>query len=157
MHIKIFSVTVLIVVLLTGTVLAAPIIKADNTYFDFNTGLYVLQGNVYIEVKNRIITAGQAKVNVAAFEVWGSGGVTVTQDDIYFTGDSVYVYGAKDQAQIDGGVKFSRTGLVITADKVNFNWKSKIAVFNGNVQAVQNGTTISTDTITYNVETNTVM
>ncbi|MBP2659902.1 MAG: OstA family protein, partial [Firmicutes bacterium] len=85
--------------LFTATTLAAkPTITADQQYFDINTGLYVLNGNVYIQVKNRVITADQAKVNMGSLEVWGSGNITVKQDDILFTADSVYVYGAQDRA-----------------------------------------------------------
>ncbi|VBB06071.1 Hypothetical protein LUCI_1286 [Lucifera butyrica] len=155
---RIFLLVIFLLVLLTTTGFAAkPVIRADNTYFDINTGLYVLNGNVYIQVNNRIITAGQAKVNVAGLEVWGSGGVTVTQDDINFTGDSVYVYGAQDQAKIDGGVKLTRTGLTITADQVDFNWQNKIAVFSGHVQVSQNGNAYSADSVNYNVATNTIL
>ncbi|MBP2645753.1 MAG: OstA family protein [Firmicutes bacterium] len=117
----------------------------------------MLSGNVYLQVKNRIITANQAKVSVGSLEVWGSGGVTVTQDDICFTGDSVYVYGAQDRAEIDGGVSFSRTGLVITANKAEFNWRSKIGTFSGNVTVNQNGNVWTTNSLQYNVETNTIL
>lgn len=157
MKFKILLIAICILLLLTGTALAKPIINADNTYFDFNTGLYVLEGNVYIEANNRVFTASRAKVNVAAFEVWGSGGVTVTQGDIYFTGDSVYVYGNQNYAKIDGGVKFTRTNTTITADKAEYNWGNRIAVFSGNVQFIQNGNSIQADNISYNVDTDTLM
>ncbi len=160
MKIKIILVALLALFLLTGSVWAAPakpIIKADKTYFDVNTGLYVLRGNVYIEVKNRIITAGMARVSVASLEVWGSGGVTVTQGDIYFTGDSVYVYGMQDRAKIDGGVTFTRTGLTVTADSAEFNWRSKIGVFTGNVKVTQGDTSWAADRVTYNVDTNAIV
>lgn len=157
---KILLVTLLALFLFTGIVCAAPakpIIKADKTYFDINTGLYVLKGNVYIEVKDRIITAGMARVSVASLEVWGTGGVTVTQGDIYFTGHDVYVFGTQDRAKIDGGVTFKRTGLSVTADRVEFNWSSKLSVFSGNVQVTQNDTTWTADRVTYNVETNAII
>lgn len=149
----------LMAVLLVSSAEAAPkpIINADKQYFDVNTGLYVLKGNVYIEVRNRIITAGQAKVNMGSLEVWGSGGVTVTQGDIYFSGDSVYVYGLQDRADIDGGVYFKRSGLEISADRVQFNWRSKLATFNGNVHINQGGNTWTADSLTYNVDTNTTL
>lgn len=157
MKFRITLVAAFILLLLSSTALAKPIINADNTYFDFNTGLYVLEGNVYIEANHRVITAGKAKVNVAAFEVWGSGGVTVTQGDIYFTGDSVYVYGNQHYAKIDGGVKFTRTNTSISADRVEYNWGNRIAVFNGNVQVTQNGNTYQADSVNYNVDTDTIM
>lgn len=154
MRTKIFLSTILILMLFTGLAAAKPLVTADSTYFDFNTGLYVLKGNVRIEVKDRVITAGQAKVSPSSLEVWGSGGITVTQGDIHFTGDSVYVYGTKDKAKIDGGVNLSRNGLSITADTVEFNWRTKVAVFNGNVKITQNGNNWSANSASYNVKLN---
>ncbi|CQR73938.1 LPS-assembly protein LptD [Sporomusa ovata DSM 2662] len=152
-----FSV-LLVFLLVTSTAFAAkPVITADHTYFDVNTGLYVLKGNVYIEVRNRVITAGEAKVNLATLEVSGAGGITVNQDDIDFTGDSVYVYGTKNRASIDGGVNFSRTGLTINADRVDFSWDTRIASFNGNVHVSQGENERTADSINYNVDTNSFM
>lgn len=158
MRTKILTLTLLICLLFTATAMAAkPIIKADQQYFDINTGLYMLSGNVYIEVKNRIITAGQAKVSMSSLEVWGSGGITVTQGDIYFTGDSVYVYGISDRATIEGNINFSRTDIQINADRVDYNWRDKNAVFTGNVQILQNGNCTTVDSIKYNLQTNTIL
>jgi lipopolysaccharide export system protein LptA len=156
---KTLLILMLVLLVLTSTAFAAPkpVIKADKTYFDINTGLYVLKGNVYIEVRNRIITANLAKVSVGSLEVWGSGGVTVTQDDITFTGESVYVYGTQDRAQIDGGITFNRTGLSIIADKAEFNWRTKIGMFTGNVKVTQDGNSWTADTVNYNVDTNTIL
>ena len=110
--------TLFMVIMLTGTALAAkPVIKADRTYFDIATESYVLSGNVYVEVGNRIIKANQARVSIASLEVWASGGVSLTQDDIYFTGDSVYVVGLQKRTQISGGVNFTRKGLSLSADR----------------------------------------
>lgn len=155
---RIFFSALLVLLLITGTAFAAkPVVTADHTYFDVNTGLYVLKGNVYIEVRNRVITAGQAKVNLATLEVWGAGGITVNQDDIYFTGDSVYVYGTKNRAKIDGGVNFSRTGLAITADKVDFSWDTRVASFTGNVHVSQGANEWTADSVSYNVGSNSFM
>lgn len=152
---RLFLSTLLLFILLTGTASAAkPVITADRTYFDINTGLYVLNGNVYIEIKNRTITAGQAKVNPVTLEVWGSGGITVKQRDIYFTGDSVYVYGTKDHAKIDGGVSLSRDNLSISAESVDFNWRTRVAVFTGNVRVTEGGTNWTADSVSYNVDQN---
>ena len=63
---QILVATLVFLLLFSLTVSAKPIVKADEQYFDINTGLYILKGNVYIEVKNRIITAGQARVNMAS-------------------------------------------------------------------------------------------
>ncbi|MBP2626347.1 MAG: OstA family protein [Firmicutes bacterium] len=158
MKTKILTFTLLICLVFTATAMAAkPIIKADQQYFDINTGLYMLNGNVYIEIKNRIITAGQAKVSMSSLEVWGFGGITVTQDDIYFTGDNVYVHGPSDRATIEGNINFSRTNIKIAADRVDYNWRDKNAVFSGNVQVLQNNNYFTADSIKYNIETNTIL
>ncbi len=154
---QILVATLVFLLLFSLTVSAKPIVKADEQYFDINTGLYILKGNVYIEVKNRIITAGQARVNMASLEVWGSGGITVTQDDIYFSGDSVYVYGTQDRASIAGNVALSRTNLKVTSNEVDYNWRDKVATFKGNVSVTQNDVSYTTDIAKYNVETNTFL
>ena len=152
---RIVVIMLLLLFLLTGTTFAAkPVVTADRTYFDINTGLYVLKGNVYIEVSNRVITAGEAKVNLASLEVWGTGGITVKQDDIYFTGGNVYVYGTKNRAKIDGGVQFSRTDLAIKADNVDFSWDNRIALFSGNVHVTQGFNEWTADSANYNVDSN---
>ncbi|WP_425061272.1 LPS-assembly protein LptD [Sporomusa carbonis] len=157
MKYKTLVITLVVLIFLTGIAAAKPVITADRTYFDVNTGLYVLNGNVYIEVGKRVITASQAKVNPVTLEVWGAGGISVTQGDIYFTGDSVYVYGTKDRAKIDGGVNLSRTNLSISADSAEFNWRTKVANFSGNVNVVQDGNSWSADSVSYNVELNTFL
>lgn len=156
---KILVFTLLVILLCTATALAgkAPVIKADQQYLDINTGCYMLKGNVLIETNNRIITAGQAKVSIATLEVWGSGGITVTQDDTYFTGDNVYVYGSENRATIDGNINFSRTNIKISASQVNFNWQDKIAAFTGNVQVTQNGQSYTVDSLRYNLATNEIL
>lgn len=156
---KILAFTLLVILLCTATALAgkAPIIKADQQYLDINTGCYMLNGNVYIETGSRIITAGQAKVSVATLEVWGSGGITVTQDDIYFTGDNVYVYGSQNRATITGNINFSRTNTKITADQVSYSWQDKIATFSGNAHVTQNDHSYTANDLKYDLTTNTIL
>ncbi|MCX7780336.1 MAG: LptA/OstA family protein [Negativicutes bacterium] len=150
--------SILLSLIITATASAArPVIKSDRSYFDINSGLYILNGNVNIQVGNRTITAGQAKVNMATLEVWGTGGVTVTQDELFFSGNNVYVYGSEQRAKIDGGILFRRPDLTITADRVDYSWDSKTAVFEGNVQITQSGVTRCVDKATYNVRTNVFM
>ncbi|MCE5287447.1 MAG: LptA/OstA family protein [Pelosinus sp.] len=133
---------------------AMPTITADKQYFDISAGMHVLSGHVYIAHNNRVVTAGEAKTNMV--EVWASGGVTFVQDDINFSGDSLYVYFPSSSAQISGNVKLSRTNLEISANKADFNWDSKIAVFSGNVNVVQNGNCWSADSVHYNVLENSI-
>lgn len=134
---------------------AKPVIKSDSSSFDVLKGMYVLKGNVSVEINNRLITAGEARVKVLSLEVWGSGGVTLTQDDIYFSGDNVYVNGQQDNATITGGVTFKRGDLLITADEAEYNWKTKQGVFRNNVKIDDGTQVITTDYLVYNVLTNT--
>lgn len=157
MKTKVLLLSALLLLLLTATVAAKPVITADSTYFDINSGHYVLNGNVRVEVGSRIITAGNARVSLTSREVWGYDGITVTQDDIYFTGDSVYVEGGRRSAQIDGSVNFSRSDLQISANQATYNWKTKLATFNGNVRVTQNGSTWTADSVEYNINTNTIL
>ena len=155
MKYRVLVIVLLILALSVGTAMAAkPIIKADRTYFDVSTGLYMLNGNVYVEVGNRIIKAKQARVSIATLEVWASGGIDLTQGDINFTGDSVYVYGTQSKAQISGGALFKRSNLSISADNVEFNWDTKIAVFNGAVKTTQNDMVTVSDQVRYHVVNN---
>lgn len=134
---------------------ARPVIKSDNSYFDFARGVYVLKGNVSVEVSNRLITAGEAKVSVVSLEVWGTGGITLAQGDIHFSGDSVYVHGSQHNAAINGDVNFQRGGLAITADEAEYNWQTKLGTFRNNVRIDDNGEIIVADHVVYNIATNT--
>jgi len=158
-HKVLLSLVLLILVFSSIATIAAakPIINADTTYYDVNTGLYMLTGNVHIEVANRIITAGQAKVSLNSLEVWGSKGITLTQDNFYLTAGSVHVYGSQNKALLDGGVTFKQPYLTIVADTADYNWRTKLGLFNGNVQITQDDRTWTTDSVTYNVETNTLL
>jgi lipopolysaccharide export system protein LptA len=154
MNKRVALLTLALLLLLSNAVFAAaPVIKADTTYFDPGDGVYVLKGNVMIEAGKRTFTASQAKVSLASFEVWGTGGVTVTEGDIFFTGESVYVYGKNRTAKIDGGLHFSRSTIDIVADRAEYNWKTKLAVFTGNVEITQNGVTTKSDTASYCIKT----
>lgn len=156
MKIKTLISCLLMVMLLAVPSFAAmPSIHADHQYFDISTGLHTLSGNVSIAHNGRTITAGEAKTNL--LEVWASGGITLVQDDIYFTGSDLYASFTQNQVQITGGVNFSRSGLTITANQGDFNWKSKVAVFSGNVAVTQNGNTWTADSVSYHVIDNTFL
>lgn len=132
---------------------AKPVITADTTYYETDTGLYLLKGNVRVEVGNRVITAGQAKVSLSSLEVWGTDGITLTQDSIHLIAASVYIYGRQNRAVLEGGVTFSQPHITITADTADFNWRTKLGTFTGNVQVTQDSNTWSAESITYNIKT----
>lgn len=146
-----------LLLLMTTSALAKPIITSDTNYFDINTGQYILKGNVYIETGTRVITAGQAKVDITSMEVWAQDGVTVRQDNLTFHGQNVYVAGANKTASITGGVDLSRDTLSITADSVKYNWDTKIAEFSGNVHVSNDGTSYTTDYVSYDMVNNKIL
>ena len=152
--IRILAIASVIAVATGLTEAAKPVITADSTYFDASTGLYVLDGNVRVEVRNRIMTAAHAKVSLSSMEVWGTGGVTFQKGQYYFSGGSVYVYGRKNYAKIDGGVDFSLPNLHITADRAEYNWETSVGIFRGNVHVTQNGESWTSDTVVYNIDKN---
>lgn len=137
-------------------VAAKPVITADTTYYDTDTGLYMLKGNVRVEVGSRVITAGQAKVSLSSLEVWGSDNITFTQDDIVLTAGSVYAYGSQNKAMLSGGVTLSQPHITITSNTADFNWRTKLAIFTGNVQITQGNDTWSAASVTYNSKTGTL-
>jgi lipopolysaccharide export system protein LptA len=131
-----------------------PVVTSEKQRFDPSQGLYFLDGKVYVAVSNRIITADQAAVDIAGMKVWAKGHVTLKQGDITFTGDSLYVNGRKNTAEISGHLYFVREGLAITAELAEFNWKTKIATMTGNVAVKQNGRETYHECLRYHVAEN---
>lgn len=146
-----------LLLLLPASVFAKPIISSDSNYFDINTGRYILDGNVYVKTGDREIRAEHAQVSIVSLEVWGQGGVTVTQGDILFTGDTVYVSGRNKSATISGGIDFERTALSIKAESVVFNWGTKIAEFSGNISVNDHGNAYTADTLRYDIRANQIL
>ena len=89
---------------------ARPSVTANDSYFDPDSGQYVLTGNVVITIGARTITADSARFSPVTMEVWGDDGVSFNQDGMTFTGGSVYVKGPARTAYIKGGSHFSRGG-----------------------------------------------
>ena len=133
---------------------ARPSVTANDSYFDPDSGQYVLTGNVIITIGSRTITADSARFSPITMEVWGDNGVSFKQDGITFKGGSVYVKGPARTAYIKGGSHFSRDGLTITSNTASFNWKTKLATFDGNVTITQNGKTWTTSHQEYDVRAN---
>ncbi len=156
---KIYRISFLLLLLLsiTSIVMAKPVITSDSSYLDVNTGRYILEGHVRVETGSRIITADKAQVSIASLEVWGQGHIVLTQDDIHFTGDTVYVNGNDKEATIGGGTGFERTGLSITSDSAIFNWETKIADFYDNVTIRRDGETNTASHISYHVIDDTIL
>lgn len=155
--IRLAIVAAVVLTLLTSTAFAAfnnKYFRADRQYYDVESGMYVISGNIVINLDNGSITGDQAKVKLSTLEFWGTGGWVLNQYDVSFKGDSAYVVFSKNLAQIEGGADFQRPDLRITADSVDYNWKSKVAVFRGNVKVMQSGMApVGSDSVKYNVQT----
>ena len=148
---------VLLLLLLTSTSFAAvnnKYFRADKQYYDVETGTYVINGNIVINLNNGSISGDKAQVKLSTLEFWGTGGWMLKQYDVTFRGESAYVVFGKNVAMIEGGVDFKRSELQITSDKVDYNWKTKVANFKGNVKVIQTGVVSEMPgSIKYNVET----
>jgi lipopolysaccharide export system protein LptA len=131
-----------------------PVVTSDKQRFDPSQGLYFLEGNVYVAIANRIITADKASVDIVGLKVWAEGNVTLKQGDITFAGDSLYVDGGKSTAEIAGHLRFAREGLAIAAEYAEFNWKTKIAHLTGNVVVTQQGGDARYESVRYDVRGN---
>ena len=108
---------------------ASPLdVNADQTYYDTNTGLYMLEGNVTVRVKDAEIRAPVARVSLATMEAYAEGGVSVVQGDTYFRGDSVFIQGRDHRALIEGDIRMEDNGLSIVCSRADFNWKTKNVV-----------------------------
>jgi lipopolysaccharide assembly outer membrane protein LptD (OstA) len=100
-------------------------VKADSTYYDVNTGLYMLDGNVTVRVKDAVIQAPMARVSLATLEVYAEGGISVVQGDTHFYGDSVLLKGKEHCAAIQGNITMQDNGLTFTCSNADFDWQTK--------------------------------
>lgn len=117
---------VLMILLCPSLVSAGPLaVQADSTYYDTDTGLYMLDGNVTVRVKDAEIQAPMARVSLATMEVFAEGGIRITQGDAVFCGDSVFLNARERQAFIEGNIVIEDNGLLINCSKADFNWKTK--------------------------------
>lgn len=129
---KIF-IFVLLLLLVPAICLAEPQVTSDKQTFNPFTGVYDLQGNVHVEIGDRIITGDAAQVSMYKLEVHGQGNITLREGDITFDCDTVDVYGKEKTAYVAGNMNFTQGDMIISADTGSFNWTTKNAVFNGNV------------------------
>jgi len=125
-----FQWLLILVVMLSSSLAWAsvPDVSADRTYYDINTGFYMLEGNVVVHVKNVEIQAPAARVSLATMEVYAEGGIYVFHGGTSFSGDSVYINGRERHAYIDGNIRMEDNGMTITGSRADFNWRTKDVV-----------------------------
>ena len=134
-------------------------VTSDSKYFDISSGCFVLEGNVVVKTDTRTIGADKARVNLMTKEVWADGNVYVdeTQDNIKFTGGSVYASDETKTAVIKGNAVFERPSINIQSEKCSFNWRTKIAEFSGLVEVRKDGKVEVYDNLLYNVVEDKIM
>lgn len=142
-----------IIMLIPSLCLAAePVIKSDTRTFNPLTGVYDLQGNVYVQFPAHdtmlTITGDQTMVSLYKLEIHGQGNITLTYDDLKFHCDKVDVYHKTHTAYVTGNCSFVTGAVSISADNGSFNWKTKLANFESNVKV--NGVP-QKEAVTYNV------
>ena len=118
---KIF-IFVLLLLLVPAICLAEPQVTSDKQTFNPFTGVYDLQGNVHVEIGDRIITGDAAQVSMYKLEVHGQGNITLREGDITFDCDTVDVYGKEKTAYVAGNMNFTQGDMIISADTGSFNW-----------------------------------
>lgn len=150
---KIIALILMLLLLPTVCLAAEPTIRSDSRTFNPLTGIYDLQGNVFVQFpahdKTLTITGNETKVCLYEMEVHGQGNIYLKYDNLNFYCDKVDVYHSEKTAYVTGHLKFNTDKLNITADKGSFSWQDKTAAFSGNVTV--NGQKQPGDVI-YNVE-----
>lgn len=149
---KLLLLVIMLVMIPVMSYAADPTIRSDSSTFNPLTGVYSLQGNVFVQFpahdKTLTITGDETQVSIYQLEVHGQGNISLSYDDLTFFCDKVDVYHNQRIAYVTGNLKFTHDHLLITADSGTFSWKTKLASFHGNVTV--NGTKQSGD-IVYDV------
>lgn len=134
---KLLLILTMLVMMLPSMCFADPVIKSDSRTFNPLTGVYDLQGNVFVELPTNdstiSITGDTAKVYVYSLQVHSQGNIHLSFDNTNFTCDNVVVYHSNSTAYVNGNLVFNDNSNKITADSGSYCWKTKIAAFHGNV------------------------
>lgn len=149
---KLLLAIVMLLMLIPSLCFADPVITSDSRTFNPMTGVYDLQGNVFVQFPvhdtTLTITGDSTKVYMYAMEVHGNGNIRLSFGDMHFNCDKVDVYHSNRTAYVTGNLHFNDNATTITADSGSYNWSTKVAAFHGNVNV--NGTPHDGD-IAYNV------
>jgi len=152
-HLRLLKYLIVALIILYPTLASAsaPVITADNQYYDFETGLYILDGNVSVQTKHGLVQAQKARVSMTALEVFAEGGITFSQDELCLSGgDTIFVTGKEHRLVIEGNIRLQSSTVDLTCARADFNWKTKNATLS-NVSFVENGEAKYVDEAVYNV------
>lgn len=134
---KLLLILTMLVMMLPSMCFADPVIKSDSRTFNPLTGVYDLQGNVFVQFPAHdttlTITGDATKVYLYAMEVHGQGNIRLSFGDMSFACDKLDVYHSGRTAYVNGNLVFNDNSNKITADSGSYCWKTKIAAFHGNV------------------------
>ena len=93
---KLLLILTMLVMMLPSMCFADPVIKSDSRTFNPLTGVYDLQGNVFVQFPAHdttlTITGDATKVYLYAMEVHGQGNIRLSFSDMSFACDKVDVY-----------------------------------------------------------------
>ena len=93
---KLLLILTMLVMMLPSMCFADPVIKSDSRTFNPLTGVYDLQGNVFVQFPAHdttlTITGDATKVYLYAMEVHGQGNIRLSFGDMSFACDKVDVY-----------------------------------------------------------------
>lgn len=135
-----------------------PVVTADHSQYNEDSGLYELSGNVRIQCQEQVITATNAKINANTMQVWADGGTTITEGELTFTGDALYTELTESTAWFFGTrCGCERPGLAIHSDNMRYNWQTRIAVFDGHVLWVQKGKNHTSSHLEYDLDKNDIV
>lgn len=151
---KIIMAIVMLVMLLPAMCFAQdPVITSDSRTFNPLTGVYNLQGNVFVQFPAHdatlTITGDSTQVHMYSMEVHGQGNIKLSFSNLHFNCDKVDVYHSNSTAYVSGNINFTDGNNTITADSGSYSWQTKVAAFHGNVKL--NGKAHEGD-VAYNVE-----
>lgn len=136
---KLLLAIVTLIILLPSLCLAAePEIRSDSRTFNPLSGIYNLQGHVFVQFpvqdSNLTITGDTTQVHLYTMEVHGQGNITLSFGQLHFYCDKVDVYHTDRTAYVEGNLRFADDTVNITADSGSYCWKTKLAAFHGNVK-----------------------
>lgn len=134
---RLLLILTMLVMMLPSMCFADPVIKSDSRTFNPLTGVYDLQGNVFVQLpindSTISITGDTAKVYVYSLQIHSQGNIHLSLDNTNFTCDNVDVCHTNSTAYVNGNLVFNDNSNKITADSGSYCWKTKIAAFHGNV------------------------
>ena len=111
----------------------SPVVSADDSVYNEETGRYQFTGNVRISFNALVIATDYATISPTLWVVTQGnshlydGELDFSGDTSYaeLTGDGIWFYGKR--------CSVSRPGLSIQADSIYYDWDKRIATFDGHV------------------------